>query len=459
MDGIGLRLDGNALWPLLHPFSRDRTAFWNLDGALSQGALHGLANTLAEQLPDRPIAVIYCEGRDCFAIALLAVWMRGQTAIFPADPTAHEFQLLSADYPDLYCLTDRALPFETNPVVTVSAAAAADMGNVPPKVLAATHPAIKIFTSGSTGKPSVNDKTWGMLVAGSKMAWSMVGLGNLPHYNVVATVPSQHMYGFETSIMNVLQGGAAAHSERPIFPLDIARCLDQVPPPRVLVTTPIHLRTLVESGIALPALHQIVSATAPLSEDLARRAENHLGAPVWEIYGFTEAGSVAGRQTTAGETWTLREDFLARDDGKQQYVEWSAFDCRIPFPDKVDILDPTRIRLRGRTQDTVNIAGKRASLSGLTAKLLQIDGVEDGIFWQPAEDEGHGKVSRLVAFVVAPQSSGDAIRRELQRCMDPAFVPRRIVFVEDLGRNATGKLPQEALRDLASCHLARDADQ
>ncbi len=90
---------------------------------------------------------------------------------------------------------------------------------------------------------------------------------------------------------------------------------------------------------------------------------------------------------------------------------------------------------------------------------MQIDGVEDGVFWQPAEDEGHGKVSRLVAFVVAPQSSQDAFRRELQQCMDPAFVPRRIFFVEALGRNATGKLPQEALRDLASCHLTRNADQ
>ena len=459
MDSIGLQFDENALWPLLDPFSRDRTAFWSLDGALSQGALHALAGTLAGQLPDRPVAVIYCEGRDCFTVALLAVWIRGQTAIFPADPTAHVFQLLTADYPDLYCLTDIALPFETSPVVNVSTAAIADVDDIPPKVLAATHPAIKIFTSGSTGKPSVNDKTWGMLVAGCKTVRTMFGLGDLLHYNVVATVPSQHMYGFEIGIMNVLQGGAAVHSERPIFPSDIARCLNQVPSPRVLVTTPIHLRTLVESGIALPALRQIVSATAPLSEDLARRTENHLGAPVWEIYGFTEAGSVAGRQTTAGEIWSLREDFVARDDGNQQYVEWSAFNLRIPFPDKVEILDPTRIRLRGRTQDIVNVAGKRASLSGLTAKLLQIDGVEDGVFWQPAEDEGHGKVLRLVAFVVAPESSQDAIRHELKQCMDPAFLPRKVFFVEALGRNATGKLPQEALRDLASYHLARSADQ
>jgi acyl-coenzyme A synthetase/AMP-(fatty) acid ligase len=459
MDGFGLRFEENTLWPLLDTFSRDRTAFWTPDGAISQGALYALATTLAEQLPNRPVAAIYCEDRVYFTIALLAAWMRGQTAIFPPDSTAHMFRLLSADFPNLYCLTDIVLPFETSDVVIVSDVATADGENTPLKELPATHPAIVIFTSGSSGKPSINNKTWGMLVAGGKMLPNMLGLGDLRRYNVVATAPSQHMYGFETGIMSVLQGGAAVHSERPVFPSDIARCLDQIPLPRILVTTPIHLRSLVESGITLPALCRIVSATAPLSQDLARRTESQLEAPVWEIYGFTEVGSVARRQTMTSDIWSLREDFLAGGEGNQQYVDWSVFNLRIPFPDEVDILDPTRIRLRGRAQDSVNIAGKRASLSGLSAKLMQLEGVVDGTIWQPDEDEGYGNVSRLIAFVVAPESSQDAIRRELRQCMDPVFVPRRIFFVETLGRNATGKLPQEALRKLTSCHLTRSADQ
>ena len=36
----------------------------------------------------------------------------------------------------------------------------------------------------------------------------MLRIDRLQRAAVVATVPSQHMYGFETTIMNVLQGGA-----------------------------------------------------------------------------------------------------------------------------------------------------------------------------------------------------------------------------------------------------------
>ena len=37
--------------------------------------------------------------------------------------------------------------------------------------------------------------------------------------------------------------------------------------------------------------------------------------------------------------------------------------------------------------------------------------------------------------------------------MEPAFIPRSIALVDSLGRNATGKLPQSALKRLAELHL------
>jgi acyl-coenzyme A synthetase/AMP-(fatty) acid ligase len=41
----------------------------------------------------------------------------------------------------------------------------------------------------------------------------------------------------------------------------------------------------------------------------------------------------------------------------------------------------------------------------------------------------------------------------LRRRIDPVFLPRPLVFVERLPRNGTGKLPREALRELAARHL------
>ena len=444
---------GSAPWPLLDPFDPEAVLFWSRQGPLTAGQILSRAAGLAERLPDRTLAANYCGNRDRFSIALLAIWMRGQTAVFPADRSERSHDLLTRDSAELYCLIDEDLPFSGATSIVVEddhATAAEDIGR---SAVAPDHAAVKVFTSGSTGKPSVNEKTWGMLVAGGKFIPPMIDLDRLERPAVVATVPSQHMYGFELSVMNVLQGGASAHVERPIYPADIARCLGEVPPPRVLTTTPVHLRALVESAVPLPAVDQVVSATAPLSAKLAAAAEERLGAPVWEIYGFTEAGSVAGRRTTATQDWRLRADFSAVDEDGRQYVDWSAFDRRIPFPDLVEILDSHRVRLHGRAQDIVNIAGKRASLAGLSALLQEIDGVEDGALWLPAEDQGVGKVARLVAFVVAPGQTGEAIRQEFRKRTDPVFVPRQVFLVESLGRNATGKLPQESLRGLAARFL------
>lgn len=444
-------------WPLLDPFEPGRPAFWTGDGPVSQQDLYDRAERLAVRLPDRPVAINYCTARDDFTVALLAMWLRNQTALFPSDAGEHTFAALVADYPVLYTVSDQPLPFESSLAVLLDrdirlAGTVAGVAALP-----WAHPAAKVFTSGSTGKPSVNEKTWGMLVAGGKTIPRMLTLDDLTLPAVVATVPSQHMYGFETTIMNALQGGASVHAEHPVYPADIARCLMDVPAPRVLVTTPIHLRALVGSEVTLPPIERVISATAPLGSTLAQAAEARLGAAVWEIYGFTEAGSVAARQTTRTDEWRLREDFTVVEEEGRHSVDWAEFGRRVPFPDVIEVVDPTRIRLLGRSQDMVNIAGKRASLSGLTAQLLDVEGVEDGVVWLPSEDDGSGTVARLVAFVVAPERHEDDLQRAVRKRLGAAFAPRRLVLVDGLPRNATGKLTQAALRDLAGRYGIGDA--
>lgn len=444
-------------WPLIDPFEPARVAFWSGNGPVSQIDLHRRAAQLAGRLPDRPVAINYCTARDDFTVALLAIWMRRQTALFPGDAGEHTFAALAAEYPDIYTVSDAPLPFDPPLAVLIDGDDEPAGAAISGAVLPWAHTAAKVFTSGSTGKPSVNEKTWGMLVAGGKTIPRMLTLDGLTSPAVVATVPSQHMYGFETTIMNALQGGVSVHAEHPVYPADIARCLMEVPEPRVLVTTPIHLRALVGSAVDLPPVERVISATAPLSPALALDAETRLDAAVWEIYGFTEAGSVAARHTTQTDVWRLREDFAVIEADGAHAVDWADFGRRIPFPDVIEVVDPRSIRLLGRSQDMVNIAGKRASLSGLTAQLLEIDGIEDGVVWLPAEDDGSGTVARLVAFVVAPDRREDDLMRALRDRLGAAFAPRRLVFVDALPRNATGKLTQAAIRDLAARYGIGDA--
>jgi acyl-coenzyme A synthetase/AMP-(fatty) acid ligase len=90
----------------------------------------------------------------------------------------------------------------------------------------------------------------------------------------------------------------------------------------------------------------------------------------------------------------------------------------------------------------------------LNQTLLRIDGVQDGIFFLPDEDAG--LVTRLMAFVVAPGKTSEEIQRALRAHLDPVFLPRPLVCVPSLPRNATGKLPREAVQELARQWVGAD---
>ena len=124
-----------------------RVAFRSAAGPFTQADMLARAERLAAQLPDCPLVVNYCERRDAFALALMAAWMRGQTALFPADRGEHTFSVLSADHPGLYIRSDSPLPFGTagDVVIDMEGLAGAPAAGAP-FVLDASHPAAKVFT-------------------------------------------------------------------------------------------------------------------------------------------------------------------------------------------------------------------------------------------------------------------------------------------------------------------------
>jgi acyl-coenzyme A synthetase/AMP-(fatty) acid ligase len=119
-----------------------------------------------------------------------------------------------------------------------------------------------------------------------------------------------------------------------------------------------------------------------------------------------------------------------------------------------DVLEPIgdeRFVLHGRTADLVNIAGKRSSLAYLNHQLNAIPGVIDGAFFVRDDTEASlAGVARLAALVVAPRLDAAHIIQALRARIDPVFLPRPLLLVEQLPRNATGKLPLHTLRTLTA---------
>lgn len=455
--------------PLLAPREPSAPLAWRHGVAISAAQFIGEAQALAATLPAHGRPVNLCQDRYHFALALAAALLRGQTSLMPPNALPDTLRQLHDDGADAaYALTDDdTLALHGLPSVAVrrpsGVAPAAEMPTVPAELLA-----IQLLTSGSTGAPQPHAKRFGDLVinigAEAERLAQYLGLPDLRSLNIAATVPAQHSYGIESTVLLAMLGGACFDAGRPFYPADVASVLARLPEPRALVTTPFHLKTLLRAGLALPRTALTLSATAPLSPQLAAQAEAALAGQLIEIYGCTEAGQVASRRTTENELWTTLGALRITAEAPQGSNEVERFSVcgghvREPTPlaDVLVLEDAQHFRLMGRANDLIHVAGKRSSLAHLNYHLNRIEGVEDGAFWVPQED-GEA-VARTVAFVVAPTLSAEQIKTALRSRLEAVFVPRRVVQVAALPRESTGKLTAAALGAFAQAQLAEAANR
>ncbi len=402
---------------------------------------------VAAALPAGRYAVNLCEDRYRFLVTFCAVALRGQVTLLPPSRAPEVVTDVLAQYAESYSLGDgllaavppghwrlpETLPTLPGDVPTIEDAAVVAIG----------------FTSGSTGTPQPNAKTWaafrastGQNLAALQSLWQGHAMPN-----VVATVPPQHMYGLELSVLLPLLGPAGLHAGRPFFPQDVSRALAEMPEPRLLATTPVHLRALLESGVRLPALCGIVSATAPLSQELAAAAEARFGCEVREVFGSTETCVIARRRTARETAWTPLPGVHVHPKPDGTVVQAAHLPLPVTLADLVELEGDGRFHLRGRQADLLEIAGKRASLGDLTRRLLAIPGVVDGVMLQ-LDARPPGGVARVAALVVAPSLEEAAILAALRESIDPVFLPRPLKRVSALPRSETGKLPRAELLKL-----------
>lgn len=438
---VGTHVVLPATVPLLADADASRVIAWHADKTVSAGDFLAEVGALAARLPSARQVVNLCDDRYRFTVAFCAAAVAGQTNLLPGMRTPQAIAETLDAYPDSYVLVERAL--DPAPARQFVLPKASPGGTVSMPALAPDHIVAIAFTSGSTGIPKANPKTWGAVCASSAFNAAAVCQDSAP--NIVATVPPQHMYGLELSVLLPLRSRAAIHSGHPFFPADIALALAQIPAPRVLVTTPHHLRALLRVDTALPELAAIVSATAPLDAKLAGVAEVRYATRVIELFGSTETCVIAQRRAARDEPWRLYPGVSLQPQPDGTLVDAPYFPAPTPLQDIVELLPDRCFRLRGRNGDLLEIAGKRASLGDLNRRLLAIPGVNDGVIFQLDADAGG--VRRLAALAVAPHLEAMQILDALRAAIDPVFLPRPLKIVAALPRNAAGKLPRADLLD------------
>ncbi len=435
--------------PLLVHASLDAPVAWRPDGPVPVRRFLAEAAALAEMLPPARNLLNVCNNRYRFAVGFAAGLLRGMTSLQPSSQSAETLRDIQAAMPDICCLCDGGFDSLDLPRLEFPDLAAVNpekVSEIP--AIAADHVAACLFTSGSTGLPMPHAKTWGKLVSSGRAEAARLGLAAQPHA-IVGTVPVQHSYGFESTFLQALHGASSFWSGKPFYPLDIVAALAAVPRPRLLVTTPFHLAALLAAGIDLPPVDRVLSATAPLSAELAGEAERRFGVPLHEIYGSTESGQIASRRTTAGPAWELFPGIRLTQRDDATVASGGHVEGDVPLADVIELLPDGRFLLHGRHADVVNIAGKRTSLAYLNHQIGAVPGVVDAAFFLPDDEDADG-ITRLCAFAVAPGLDSRWLLAELRRLVDPIFLPRPLVLVDALPRNSTGKLPRARLAALYS---------
>ena len=431
-------------------------------GTITAATFFSQAHHLAAALPDTRFVVNLCETRHGFMLGFAAALQRGQTSLLPSGQGHSDWEQVLRQYPDAWLLTDKPLAaervFDISPFLINGATHEMQM-----PLIDCNQRAAILFTSGSTGQPSAHPKTWGQLCHGAASLAAALYWGEFPSCAIVGSVPPQHMFGLETTVMLPWSTGVPVHAQRPLLPADLDNVLLQSYRLSWWMTTPMHLRTPLH---ALSGLAGVVASTMSLPASVARTAEIAWQVPVMEIYGSTETGALAIRRTATENLWTpLAEVSLwpeGEGEGQKIWATGSHVGPPVALGDELKFQPDGRFLLLGRSTDLIKVGGKRASLSALNKNLTDIPGMDDGVYFSPADDNMHASgndphpAQRMAAFYVSATLSPREVLKALRASIDPVFLPRPLYRVAQLPRNATGKLPQAALMELfVQCQMKK----
>ncbi len=315
-------------------------------------------------------------------------------------------------------------------------------------------PIVRLYTSGSTGAPEPQTRTLGQLARGAQVLALRLdeevkgGLTTLT--SIVCSVPPQHMFGLETSVMLSLVHGIPVLDRRPLLPADVIAAFDQLDDGGIWIATPLHLRALVSTDDGIRNCSVVIASTMALEPAIAEHAEQRTKAPVLEIYGSTETGVVAMRRTARDIGWRPVQGVRIEISHTGTQVSGAHFPSPQLLTDHIEADASGEFKLLGRHGDMIKIAGRRASLAGLNLLLYDLPGLTDGVFYLPTTGR---PAARLVLIHSGQPLSLDKTERWLRERIDSVFLPRGIIRVPSLERTESGKLSRAVLDRLYTTWL------
>ena len=333
------------------------------------------------------------------------------------------------------------------------------------------------YTSGTTGRSKGAMITHGNLTSNALALHEIWGFE--PGDVLLHALPIFHVHGLFVALHT-----AFLNASKVLFlpRFDAAEVRSLLPEATVLMGVPtFYSRLLAEPGFGSADCGRIrlfVSGSAPLTEAVFGDFEARTGHRILERYGMTEAGMITsnplrgervagtvgfplpgvevravgedGIEVAAGEVGTLeiRGPNLFRGYWRlpEKTAEEMCDDGFFVTGDLASLDGEGRVTLVGRGKDLVIAGGFNVYPKEVEDRLDEVAGVaESAVIGAPHTDLGEG----VVAVLVAEDSpvEDDTLRSALDAGLARYKHPRRFYWVDELPRNAMGKVQKNVLRD------------
>lgn len=413
-------------------------------------------------------------------LQLLALMATGRIGVATAPGTDQAADYAISDMPEV--MAPAVPPFETVRLSRewVAAMFAAEPRPIPRPDIDPDALGRVMLSSGTTRKPRRVGLSWRRIEAGLQAAISVYAAGRVGVW--IPMTGFESMLGHSQTLAGFAVGATVTNG---LSVREVAAGLEQYAP-GLISMTPVQLRQVLQ---ALPADAApcpgwlVITAGSVLPVAVAREARMRIGPDVRIIYGATEAGlSATGWAALLDETPNLlgyvppgAEAEVVDDEGhpvpdgqpgelrvRGERTASGYLDDPVATAERfrggwfytrdlVRRLPDGRLLMDGRVDDRMNLGGTKFMPQVLETAALECAGVVDCAAL--AVPDGHGLDQAWLAVCAEPGFDRESLVAHLAGKRD--LPPPRLAWIDEIPRNAMGKVERDRLRDAILAALDR----